>query len=1459
MPGSHMLPGYYSMRRSFLPDSDLCHTMKQYSSDTYTSTLGSKAFSYEHPSTYPSFIDSYYTPESYGEYRGPASYTSSGGSLFPTPTLPALLPTLSGESSPQLLLVRDPWDQPSEDAVSQSEVMCPDAPAPVADSPSLGGADSGSSSPYRLSSGRNGTSIPSSSQYTLQTLEDVPYQATSYTSASSYSCPSYLATPGDLVKMTPVTSEEPSSAAVSLSDTTSWAKDDGTGSWLNATKLNTFNLGQRNKASSLTMDKYHILEVIGEGSFGRVYKGRKKFSGQVVALKFIPKVGRSEKDLRSLRREIDIMRGLKHPNIVLLLDSFETEREVVVVTEYAEGELFQILEDDGSLPESQVREIACQLVSALYYLHSHRILHRDMKPQNILLGKGGVVKLCDFGFARAMSMSTLVLTSIKGTPLYMSPELVEEKPYDHSADLWSLGCILYELHTGAPPFYTNSIFQLVQLIVRDPIKWPDNMSPHCLSFLKGLLMKDPDKRLSWPDLLHHPFVADGVLIVSGEARNNPLTAPASPCLQALKQQQAAEKSSARSGEGKLLRKAREMREKEKIHRQKAGSTRTARGSEMRRPTASARGAPTTGHSLGSTFSVYQNSSQPAANQQQANDIGVTRVRSAPHKGQISRDYEREFPSVEVGPRQLLKPPVLGRMSLASVRMDSEEQDDDGETECKWLTEQSHQAPMNNSVLQKLKPALVSAKNKLSSGKDEEISSILQPLKLLRNIVVKCPNVDAEMVGKELDLPHLLFGMIEDILSIPEKIQEPEGELVLCDLMSVLIIYLEKCPNWETKERRAEDLSQLFISVFLSRDPKRSAILATAILTLISRGGLPVNVTVEKLTRFLGNILTDTAEVENPLPSGWGMCDGLLYLILHKLSESGSNSPSDFLDCELWPCLWNKVNSTLENRESHNSYFSLNGLYALLSLITALIERGLFWGDSEIKSLSVMSCHLLCIPFTLDLPLENLVSVLRLYESSNIMTALVQMIQTVPIALVELPMCLLNHLLLSDPQHTTSALICATQASAFLQNNPEHSNNRSDLAHDQLSGSRNGVERNKYAAITKKTKTERITSKNGLKGNMDASEIKNTPLTSQISRRNDLHQSIKEVQQKTKIHSPERIMEHLRLLRSGCVEELMDSLEILGCSSERLQNRSRISSIVDSLEDFRGSGVHPELSIRSSPEEVRTAGTLLALLLQSEALCSCAVELLNLLSQIIRHPSFQPFFTPPVEISILRLALQHRDDGVRAASCGLLAHFGPSIRVIIDESKFAVFQDLLGCLRDPAPSVRRRACWAVGKWLCVMGNTNNRYKNRAGMSELSVRDGLKRVDVGRDSEGDLWMQRAIEAACPLASLLSDTDHRIRQLCCEALADLASLSQAHGALVDADAPCLILQVVCNDSHHAVRQAAVATLHVFSQQNTLLQVLMSLGAGRKLARSFQSFVFQKDYQWLVSKLDGAVDGKT
>ena len=135
-------------------------------------------------------------------------------------------------------------------------------------------------------------------------------------------------------------------------------------------------------------------------------------------------------------------------------------------------------------------------------------LCRDMKPQNVLIGSNGRIKLCDFGFARAMSTNTIVLTSIKGTPLYMSPELVKEQPYDATSDLWSLGVILFELYVGQPPFYTNSIYSLINHIVKDPVKYPQDISREFKTFLQGLLQKNPARRLTWPHLLDHPFVRE---------------------------------------------------------------------------------------------------------------------------------------------------------------------------------------------------------------------------------------------------------------------------------------------------------------------------------------------------------------------------------------------------------------------------------------------------------------------------------------------------------------------------------------------------------------------------------------------------------------------------------------------------------------------------------------------------------------------------------------------------------------------------------------------------------------------------------------------------------------------------------------------------------------------------------------------------------------------------------------
>ncbi|XP_012264589.2 serine/threonine-protein kinase fused isoform X2 [Athalia rosae] len=302
------------------------------------------------------------------------------------------------------------------------------------------------------------------------------------------------------------------------------------------------------------MDKYDVLGQVGEGSFGQVYKAKKRTDGEIVAFKVIRKRGRSLKELKSLRQECEIQRHLHHPNIIQMLDSFETENEIVVVTEYADKELYEILGKAGRLSEERAQVIACDLVSALYYLHSNRVLHRDLKPQNVLLEANGVAKLCDFGFARSMSTGTHVLTSIKGTPLYMAPELIEECPYDHNADIWSLGCIVYELVVGTPPFQTTSILHLVRLIRFEAVKWPDYISENCKSFLQGLLQKDPSQRLTWPDLLEHPFVKDRILTVGGAAPT-PFTTPLSASQARAKQQQLKNLAMRSTSQSKVLEKA----------------------------------------------------------------------------------------------------------------------------------------------------------------------------------------------------------------------------------------------------------------------------------------------------------------------------------------------------------------------------------------------------------------------------------------------------------------------------------------------------------------------------------------------------------------------------------------------------------------------------------------------------------------------------------------------------------------------------------------------------------------------------------------------------------------------------------------------------------------------------------------------------------------------------------------
>ncbi|XP_046695745.1 serine/threonine-protein kinase 36 isoform X4 [Silurus meridionalis] len=1286
------------------------------------------------------------------------------------------------------------------------------------------------------------------------------------------------------------------------------------------------------------MENYHVLEMIGEGSFGRVYKGRRRFNGQVVALKFIPKMGRSEKELRSLKREIEIMRGLKHPNIVLLLDSFETQSEVVVVTELAEGELFQILEDDGSLPENQVREIACQLVSALYYLHSHRILHRDMKPQNILLGKGGVVKLCDFGFARAMSVSTLVLTSIKGTPLYMSPELVKEKPYDHTADLWSLGCILYELHTGAPPFYTNSIFQLVQLIVKDPVKWPDNMSQGCMSFLNGLLNKDPQKRLTWPGLLHHPYVADGVIVLPDEGSCSPLTITPSPDIQAMKQQQVAEKSAPRSEEGKLLRRARDMQDKKQKNKQDQTKNGKALINQPRTKTAPAGEAPTSSYSLGSTFTVCRNSAHPPANQHQANDIGVARVNSAPCKGPISRDYEREFPSVEVGPRLLMRCSRSGHSSLASVRMDSDEQDVNSDDEWQRLAEVTDHTsvPMDAHMHQKLWNKLFGCKEQLLNGKLEEPSTILQLLKILTNIILTSNPADARRISEETDALQILFSLIEVMLGSAEVMKKPWSERVLGELTAVLLPIWEIQPDWRMKETRAEDLCQLLISLFLDPNPNTLAPQAAAILSLFVHYGVCVNIHMDRLTALLENLLSGPEEPHYPLPPGWGMCDGVLELILYFLSESESSALYDFRISEVWCHLWTKVGTILESTAAKPDFLSVDGLSVLLSIAllafstepydclllyfeddkklirilarllttdssSAPLKRGLLWGGSDMNSLAMMSCQLLCFPFAVELPQEKMVAILHSYQSLNVVESLVQVIQLQSPALLELPLSLLRRLCLSSPKYAVPSFIRTAQVCGFL---PQSTSSDQTLNNLNQSGSAadqprlNGTPHNKKLQMVRICGDHPTRNTDIIKGSINKSGDTRDPpnMHCQVSksksgkvRERGFHSKIK---QDLKILSIEHLQDSMEQHSDG-VEELLDSLELDKGFSDHLihltaRHKSNTSWIIDSLEQPKNCKGHTTV-IKSCPKEsevkgqppqpkIRTASSLLSMLLQTESLFGCAVQLLGLLCQTCTPDS--TLFAMPVDPVVLRATLCHYDDGVREAGCDLLTCLEPDLGPVSPRSNVGpnwtieptLFKDLLSRLSDSAPSVRRSACKASVKWLDMMRKTKvsskrNQHlqqgsKCRRGTVSAPAVTGRERMSITQQTksnsvpflgsmgtyiEGEEWLKVAMGAASPAVSLLSDSDAIIRRQGCIILGSMAAITGGERALMSADAPHQLLRLARADSHHAVRRQALSALCAFSQQDALQQALKSIEAELQLHHISQSSSLPSNYRWM------------
>ncbi|KAI9500660.1 Serine/threonine-protein kinase 36 [Coemansia spiralis] len=266
---------------------------------------------------------------------------------------------------------------------------------------------------------------------------------------------------------------------------------------------------QHTKDPAHLIERYSLLHIIGEGQYGKVYKALHRRSGVMVAMKIISKINRKRVEIETYREEMRLLQQLDHPHIIRLIEYFETSTEIYIVTELCKCDLLVYLKRSGGfLRLEEVRGIAHQLVAALQYLHSMGVVHHDIKLPNALIGYDGRVKLCDLGLATQLSKDgrPIYVRALKGTPLYMAPEMLRKSRYTNKADLWSLGVVIYELYVGKTPFRTSTLADLKYNIMEEDIIWPKQIPSQLKVFLAGLLQRDQGKRTSWCKLRRERFL-----------------------------------------------------------------------------------------------------------------------------------------------------------------------------------------------------------------------------------------------------------------------------------------------------------------------------------------------------------------------------------------------------------------------------------------------------------------------------------------------------------------------------------------------------------------------------------------------------------------------------------------------------------------------------------------------------------------------------------------------------------------------------------------------------------------------------------------------------------------------------------------------------------------------------------------------------------------------------------------
>ncbi|XP_069123153.1 cyclin-dependent kinase-like 2 isoform X4 [Argopecten irradians] len=324
-------------------------------------------------------------------------------------------------------------------------------------------------------------------------------------------------------------------------------------------------LAAKGSTALRTMEKYENLGLVGEGSYGMVLKCRHKETGQLVAIK---KFLESEDDKMVKKialREVRMLKQLRHDHLVNLIEVFRRKKRLYLVFEFVDHTVLDELEKcPNGLDENTVRRILWQVLKGIEFCHLHNIIHRDIKPENILVSKSGIVKLCDFGFARTLAQPGETYTDYVATRWYRAPELlVGDTKYGRAVDVWAIGCLLAEMLTGEPLFPGESdIDQLYHIVkcfgnltqrhkevfLNNPMfvgmRTPEvrevsplekkftRISSFSLDVMKQCLRLDPDDRPSCSQLLKHEFFnKDGFCArfsqdlkqrIQRETNNNPL-------------------------------------------------------------------------------------------------------------------------------------------------------------------------------------------------------------------------------------------------------------------------------------------------------------------------------------------------------------------------------------------------------------------------------------------------------------------------------------------------------------------------------------------------------------------------------------------------------------------------------------------------------------------------------------------------------------------------------------------------------------------------------------------------------------------------------------------------------------------------------------------------------------------------------------------------------------------------